>query len=186
MGEITVTKTMMASLIGVILYVSGRFNDLFWIFCICMLIDYITGYLAAWITHTKNSRIGLAGIFKKIMYMFFVVFGFMLDLFILRALEELNITFSFSEIGNISLGVIIMIFYIGNETISICENFEKIGFKVPSWMFMIGHVLRDYPSELITKITEGIRSLSKKDIEVKYGKSSNQDKKEDTEENGND
>lgn len=149
MDDAVVTKTGLAGLIAVVSYLSGRFSDLFWIFCILMLIDYFTGYIAAWITKTKNSRIGLIGIIKKVMYVVFVLFGFILDMAIIKILGQLNIDFSFNDIGGLSLGVIIIIFYIGNETISIVENFEKMGLKTPKWLSKIGSLLREAPAVIL-------------------------------------
>ena len=97
MDDIGVTKTGLAGLIAVVSYLSGRFSDLFWILCILMLIDYFTGYISAWITKTRNSRIGLVGIIKKVMYVVFVLFGFILDMAIIKILGQLNIDFSFNS-----------------------------------------------------------------------------------------
>lgn len=149
MDDIGVTKTGLAGLIAVVSYLSGRFSDLFWILCILMLIDYFTGYISAWITKTRNSRIGLVGIIKKVMYVVFVLFGFILDMAIIKILGQLNIDFSFNSIGGISLGVIIIIFYIGNETISIVENFEKMGLKTPKWLTKIGSLLKELPTTIL-------------------------------------
>ena len=154
MDDATVTKTGLAGLIAVVSYLSGRFSDLFWIFCILMLIDYFTGYIAAWITKTKNSRIGLIGIIKKVMYVVFVLFGFILDMAIIKILGQLNIPFSFGDIGGLSLGVIIIIFYIGNETISIVENFEKMGLKTPKWLSKIGSLLKDIPTTILKPLVK--------------------------------
>lgn len=154
MEDITTTKTGIAALIAVISYLSGRFSDLFWILCLLMLIDYISGYMAAWFNKTKNSRIGLLGIFKKIMYVMFVIFGFILDMAVLRIMEQLHINFTFNDIGGLSLGIIIMIFYIGNETISIVENFEKMGLKTPKWLNRIGSLLRETPAIIIKPLVK--------------------------------
>lgn len=167
MEDITTTKTGLAALIAVISYLSGRFNDLFWILCFLMIFDYISGYIAAWMLRTKNSRIGLIGIFKKLMYVMFVVFGFILDMSIVKILNQLHINFSYGDMGEISLGVVIMVFYIGNETISIVENFEKMSLKIPKWMSKIGSLLRDTPSiilkPLIKKGEEYIEELKEDD-----------------------
>ena len=149
MDDVEVTKTGLAGLVAIISYLSGRFSDLFWILCLLMLIDYFTGYMSAWITKTKNSRIGLIGIIKKIMYVVFVLFGFILDMAIIKILGQLNINFSFNDIGGISLGIIIIIFYIGNETISIVENFEKMGLKTPKWLLKIGSLLKEVPAVVL-------------------------------------
>lgn len=179
MDDITATKTGLSALIAVISYLSGRFNDLFWILCLLMLIDYTTGYISAWITKTKNSRIGLMGIFKKFMYIFFVIFAFILDIVVVRMLGLLNINFSFNDIGGISLGVIVMIFYIGNETISIVENFEKMGLRIPGWLNKIGSLLREAPSAILRPIIKkGEQYIEEHDTE-----SDSNDNKNDNENN---
>lgn len=186
MNDVSVTKTGLSALIAVISYLSGRFNDLFWILCMLMLMDYATGYISAWVSKTKNSRIGLIGIFKKIMYIIFVIFGFILDIAVVRTLELLNISFSFSDIGGISLGVIIMVFYIGNETISIVENFEKMGLKIPRWLNNVGTLLREAPAAILRPIIKkGEEYIEEHDHEQDQNddESDNNDNEDNTDEN---
>ena len=88
------------------------------------------------------------------MYVVFVLFGFILDMAIIKILGQLNIPFSFGDIGGLSLGVIIIIFYIGNETISIVENFEKMGLKTPKWLSKIGSLLKDIPTTILKPLVK--------------------------------
>ena len=73
---------------------------------------------------------------------------------IIKILGQLNIPFSFGDIGGLSLGVIIIIFYIGNETISIVENFEKMGLKTPKWLSKIGSLLKDIPTTILKPLVK--------------------------------
>ena len=82
-----------------------------------MVIDYITGVLVAITRHRVNSEVGAMGIVKKACMLLVVIIGNVIDVYVLR-----------------SAGVcknIVIFFYLSNEGISICENYNKLGLPFP-------------------------------------------------------
>lgn len=86
--------------------------------------------MKAIIKRGTNSNKSFKGFWKKISYIFSVLFGAFLDLLIAY----------FNSIGyvkineNLSFGTIIGIYIILNECISICENLRDCGVKLPRFI----------------------------------------------------
>ncbi len=95
-----------------------------------MLIDYVTGMAAASYTKQLNSRIGLIGIIKKICYIALVVVGGVIDYLISSALVSIGIHLQI----NYCFGMIITVWLIINELISILENLGEMGVPLPSFL----------------------------------------------------
>lgn len=180
MDDVQVTKTGLISLISIITYLAGRFDDLFWIVLVMMLIDYATGIGSAIVKGNLSSKIGLTGIIKKIMYIITILFAFVLDLAVKRVLNEINIDFDFKNIGGISIGTIVIIFYIGNEAVSIIENLSRMGSKTPKFLMKIAKALKEVPNEMVEHI---ITTEPKEDLEYEP---SNTDENKEIKSNTND
>lgn len=84
---------------------------------IAMLIDYMTGVLAAYINPhlALNSQKGFKGILKKIMILLLIVLAHELD----------------HAIGQQAIQMIVVWFFLGNEGLSIIENAAKAGLPIP-------------------------------------------------------
>lgn len=81
-----------------------------------IVIDYISGVIAAYINHELNSRVGFIGILKKTMYFFVVAVAHCVDV----------ATGAGGVLQSIAIGVLI-----ANEGISILENCAKCGIPIP-------------------------------------------------------
>lgn len=92
-----------------------------------MMIDYITGVLAATVTNNLSSKRGMIGIFKKVCTFLVVAAVIIVD-----PLAELG--------GTLYLAVIWC--FIANETISIIENAAIVGVPVPTRMKEVLEVLK--------------------------------------------
>lgn len=88
-----------------------------------MLLDYITGMIKAWIRGELCSRTGIKGILKKICYMAMVAVGAVVDYLLQSALVQTGIDL---HIG-MFFGLLVAIWLIINELISILENLAVIG-----------------------------------------------------------
>lgn len=86
--------------------------------CVLMVLDYVTGMLAAYISPALklNSARGLKGICKKIMMLLLVVLA--------HELERAS--------GVPAVQSVVVWFFIGNEGLSIIENAAKAGVPIPS------------------------------------------------------
>ena len=98
-----------------------------------MLIDYITGMAGAAYTGEINSRVGVIGIVKKVCYLALVAVGIVLDYLITAALVQIGIAIQI----NYCFGMIVTIWLIINELISILENLGELNVPLPHFLVSI-------------------------------------------------
>lgn len=98
-----------------------------------MLLDYISGMVAAWSQKTLNSRCGVMGIIKKVGYIALVAVGIAVDYLITSALINVGISLQV----NYCFGMIVTIWLIINELISILENLKRLGIPLPDFLVKI-------------------------------------------------
>ena len=113
--KMTTFKILFAGIGGVMSYLLGGFDMLISALLTFVVIDYITGILAAWINCELSSHVGFNGIIKKIC------------IFLAVAVAECitHVT------GVNGLRDIAVSFYIANEGLSILENLGRIGVPLP-------------------------------------------------------
>jgi len=102
---------------GYLGYILGGLDGFLYALIAFVVIDYITGFMAAIVEHKLSSEIGFRGIFKKVLIFTMVAIGNILDSKII------------GDGGAIRTAVIF--FYLSNEGISIIENSVTIGLPVP-------------------------------------------------------
>lgn len=107
-----------------------------------MIIDYGTGMAEAYINKTLNSRIGVKGILKKICYLVLVCVGGVVDYLICAGLASVGIDYS-SYCFSYCFGLIVAVWLIINELISILENLSELGTPIPPFLVKIVHRLKD-------------------------------------------
>ena len=95
-----------------------------------MLIDYITGMAGAACTGEINSRVGVTGLIKKAGYLALVAVGMVVDYLINSALVNIGINFRIYY----CFGMIITIWLIINELISILENLGELKIPLPKFL----------------------------------------------------
>lgn len=95
-----------------------------------MVIDYITGMAAAYVNAELSSRKGIRGIFKKLGYYSLVCVGITLDYILSSGLAQIGIT---NDI-NIWFGLIVTVWLIINELISILENLSRLDVPIPKFL----------------------------------------------------
>ena len=110
---------------------------------IVMLIDYITGMAAAYVNAELSSRKGIRGIFKKLGYYSLVCVGITLDYILSSGLTQIGI----SNDVNIWFGLIIAIWLIINELISILENLSRLDVPIPKFLKAIVERLKNNVDE---------------------------------------
>ena len=88
-----------------------------------MVIDYVTGMVKAYMTAQLSSRIGIKGILKKLCYMAMVAVGAGVDYLLRGALVQAGIDLHIK----LFCGLLVAIWLIINELISILENLATIG-----------------------------------------------------------
>ena len=87
-----------------------------------MLLDYVTGLAAAWVNRELSSRVGIIGIIKKVMYLALIAVGIGADWIINFGLSSAKIQFENWYV----IGLVITIWLILNELMSILENIGEI------------------------------------------------------------
>ncbi len=95
-----------------------------------MLLDYISGMARAWASKELSSRIGVLGIIKKLLYLFAVAVAVVVDWVIQTAAAKAGI-----DVGGMYLfGLLVTIWLILNECISILENISELGVPIPAFL----------------------------------------------------
>lgn len=98
-----------------------------------MVIDYITGMIEAWVNHTMSSRVGIVGIVKKVAYLFVVAVAVVADWVIQEAAGRAGIEMG----GFYAFGLIVTVWLILNECISILENLAELGVPLPEFLIRL-------------------------------------------------
>ena len=104
-----------------------------------MVTDYITGMSAAKKTGELSSRLGIMGIAKKVGYLALVAVGMVVDYLISSALLNVGIEIQI----NYCFAMIIVIWLIVNELISILENLGELGVPIPEFLRKSIHKIKD-------------------------------------------
>jgi len=132
-------------------FFSDKFGILFPVFCLllgAMVLDYITGMWASKIEAIEHpddsgygwtSKKGAKGIAKKVGYLSAIAVALVVDYVILNVSGEIGIDIPASAF----FGLLIAIWYLLNELLSIIENAGRMGADVPEWMRKYIAVLRD-------------------------------------------
>lgn len=105
---------------------------------IAMIIDYITGMVSAWHKSVLSSQKGVFGIVKKVSYLALVCVGMGVDWLIYSGLSQVGVTTSYT----VFFGVLVTIWLIINELISILENLKNIGVPLPKFLVTVVNRLK--------------------------------------------
>ena len=100
------------------------------ILIVLMILDYITGVLKAWYKKEISSKTGIKGIIKKVAYLFSVAVAMTTDYLITLLTNQVG----FTDSKTYFIGLIVIIWYIINESISILENTNAIGVPLPKFL----------------------------------------------------
>lgn len=100
-----------------------------------MSADYITGMINAGLRGEISSKKGLAGIVKKLCYMFGVGVGIIVDYICNSALSTVGIVGVGGAGANVYFfGILVTVWLILNEATSIVENLHDIGVPMPVFL----------------------------------------------------
>lgn len=124
---ITWIKLVFAAIMGLLSYVFGGLDMLFYALLVCMAADYITGVLAAIYERKLNSTVGYRGILKKVVMLFVVMLAHMIE-----------IAAHMDGIRDLVIG-----FYIANEGISLLENAGRMNVPVAKNLSAVLEQLRN-------------------------------------------
>lgn len=100
---------------------------------VVMIVDHISGLLRAWSQDSLSSRSGLKGITKKVGCLLLVGAASIVDWLICCGLQRIGITIDVSA----CFGLMVTVWLIINELISIFENLGELGVPLPAFMHTI-------------------------------------------------
>lgn len=141
MDETAVKTTIAATYTVLSTFIGDLFKQvlgLLIVFVIFMLADWVTGLTSAKMANDVSSEKGWEGLMKKGCYILVILVAFGLDYVI---------TFAAGKIGAISFSsvyvtILVTLWLIVNEGISILENLGEIGVKYPKFMTKIFGTLK--------------------------------------------
>lgn len=97
---------------------------------IMMVIDYISGMAAAWVHNNLSSKVGAKGIVKKVGYMGLIVVAMGIDYLIYSGIMSVHIDIGYQ----MWFGLVVAVWLIINELISILENLDRLGVPIPEFI----------------------------------------------------
>lgn len=95
-----------------------------------MVVDYVSGMVRSWARGELCSRVGVLGIVKKVAYLLAVVVAIVADWVVQTAAGQLGVDFG----GFFYFGLLVTIWLVLNECISILENISEIGVPLPAFL----------------------------------------------------
>ena len=126
----------------------GILGPVLGILFVMMVLDYVTGMLAAKeeaLEHPKeagfgwNSKKGAQGIIKKVGYLCIIAVAMVVDYILMYAAEGLGIPLQ----ERAFFALLVAVWYILNELLSIIENVGRMGAQVPEWLRKYIAVLKE-------------------------------------------
>lgn len=105
---------------------------------VVMITDYATGMTSAYIHKEFSSKVGIIGAVKKVSYIALVCVGVCADYLIHTALTQLGVQLNIQLL----FGLLVTVWLIINELISILENLSKIGVPMPSFLMKLVEKLK--------------------------------------------
>lgn len=118
MKETIMTGKIMFSMIGGILgFMFGKLDGLITALIVFVSIDYITGFMCAWVEKQLSSETGAKGIAKKIFIFCLVAIANIIDTQVLQ--------------DGSGLRTAVIFYYLANEGLSIVENAGRLGLPIP-------------------------------------------------------
>jgi len=100
------------------------------ILIVAMIIDYVTGMMSAWLNSELSSKKGIKGIVKKISYLALVAVAMIVDWLICCGLQQINVDIKYT----VFFAVLVAVWLIINELISVLENLAKMGVPIPNFL----------------------------------------------------
>lgn len=97
---------------------------------VMMVIDYLSGMSCAWVHGELSSRIGGRGIIKKVGYMALIVVAMGVDYLIYSGFAAADINVGY----NMWFGILVAVWLIINEMLSILENLSRLGVPIPGFL----------------------------------------------------
>lgn len=133
MDKYNVVKAVLSGIVAAISAKLGILGPMLLALTGVMVVDYITGMLASRKENTISSRVGMWGIVKKLLYIVVVGVGMLMDWLILTTAESMGVYIPLATF----FGLLVAVWLIINELISILENLTRLGTPMPGFLLTI-------------------------------------------------
>lgn len=142
--------TMQIFATGVVAYLSQKLGVTFYLLgllLVLMVIDYVSGMAASAVEaidhpddkqYGWSSKKGAKGIAKKVAYLCVIAVSMVIDYIVIRTSGVLGVA-----LPNTMLSLLVSVWYLLNEALSIIENAGRIGAPVPNWLMKYIAALKD-------------------------------------------
>lgn len=105
---------LIVMLSSLLLYLFGAWDIAIQVMVVAMVVDYLSGVMAAKSEKNWSSKVGIKGIYKKV--------GMLLCIIVANMVDKVT--------GSEIIRTAIILFLIGNEGISILENLGRLGVPI--------------------------------------------------------
>ena len=122
-------KSILAGVCTVISFLFGNIDGMFIALVSLIVLDYISGVIAAVIEKRLSSAVGARGIAKKVFMLLIVALANIIDINVIG--------------GGHTLKTVTVVFYLCNECISLIENAGRIGVPVPQKLLQVLEQLKN-------------------------------------------
>lgn len=135
---------------GMVAYLSHKLGVTFYLLgllLVLMVIDYVSGMAASAVEaidhpddkqYGWSSKKGAKGIAKKVAYLCVIAVSMVIDYIVIRTSGVLGVA-----LPNTMLSLLVSVWYLLNEALSIIENAGRIGAPVPNWLMKYIAALKD-------------------------------------------
>lgn len=137
-------KTGLGVVSGLLLWMSNQFNEILIILVILMIFDYILGVTAALKSGAWDPHEGIWGAIKKACYGILVACGYLADYIINFMSDKMHIPFQSPAL----FGLMVVVYLIGNEGLSLFRNLIFIGVPVPPFLLNVFGYFKDESGKL--------------------------------------
>lgn len=152
-GIIATAGAIISAKLGVLSYILP-------LLMVVMIADYCTGMLAAKKQGTTNSRTGMWGIVKKTMYGVEVAVAMVVDWTIINVASNLGISIPTTTF----FGLLVSIWLIINELISILENLTKLETPMPAFLVKVVQNFKIVVENSGDELADKVEKVSKEEI----------------------
>lgn len=128
-----ILKSTLATITAYLSSKLGILSPIIVMLIVVLITDYLTGMLSAFQSNVLNSKTGLWGIVKKLLYGVAVAVGMIVDWTIFNVAEFMNINIPMTTF----FGLLVAIWLIINELISILENLMKLDVPLPAFLMKV-------------------------------------------------
>ncbi|OWR32689.1 holin [Saccharibacillus sp. O23] len=127
MGEQIIPKAVAAGMGAVAGFFFGGLNAMLVLLLVLVIVDFATGWAAAWTRGELKSRVGYIGIARKVALFAVIAIAHLID----GVLGELHMFWD-----------AVVFFYLANELLSVIENMGKIGVPMPDFLLNAVHIFQ--------------------------------------------